>query len=169
VKLKHIFFPALLFAFALSQFASTLSDLAATPALRTLNIKLNYTGAGKVDEKHKIYVLLFDANPMTASTLTDSTTGPTPPTPVAGVSHIIARESAAAKNATITFNKIAVTPIYAMAFFDKNGTYNGHPDSASGSPMGIYGIAPDKLDPIAIESGKTNEITLVFDDSKTTP
>jgi hypothetical protein len=28
-----------------------------------LKLKLNYTGAGVVHEKHKIYVLLFDGNP----------------------------------------------------------------------------------------------------------
>ena len=28
---------------------------------RTLNVKLNYTGAGTVDEKHKIFVFIFDS------------------------------------------------------------------------------------------------------------
>jgi hypothetical protein len=30
------------------------------PAPRTLKVKLNYTGSGTVDEKHKIIVFVFD-------------------------------------------------------------------------------------------------------------
>lgn len=165
MKSRYTLFLALLVAFGLLQLASVL----AAPPSRTLKVKLNYTGAGIVGEKHRIYVMLFDANPMTAATLVDTISQPTPPTPAPGVSHILARESAAAKNATITFHQVAVSPVYALAFFDKNGTYNGHPDSSSGSPMGVHGSLPDELEPIPIDEGKTVELTLAFDDSKTTP
>lgn len=141
----------------------------AAPASRILKVKLNYTGAGTVDEKHKIYVLLCDSNPFTASTLIDATSQPTPPAPAPGVSHILVRESAAGKDSTVTFRELTVSPVYAMAFFDKNGTYNGHLDSVSGAPMGVYGKLPDKLEPIKIDEGKTVQLTLAFDDSATTP
>jgi hypothetical protein len=143
--------------------------LQAAPAERILTVKLNYTGSAAVDEKHKIYVLLFDANPMTSSTLSDATSQATPPAPTAGVSHIIARESTSAKNGTITFHAVVLSPVYAMFFVDKTGTYNGHADPSSGSPMGLYGTPPDKLEAIALEPGKPVRLTFSFDDSRSTP
>lgn len=138
-------------------------------AHRTLKVKLNYTGAGVVDKNHKIYVLLFDANPYTASTLVDSTSDATPPAPAAGVSHILRRQSATGKNETVTFNDLGVSSVYAMAFFDEKGGYDGHSDAVSGAPMGVYGKAPDKPEPIRLEEGKSVQVALVFDDSTRTP
>jgi hypothetical protein len=136
-------------------------------AQRTLKVRLNYTGA--VDEKHRIYVLLFDSNPLTATTLADATSQRTPATPAPGVSHIIGSESVATKNGSITFHALPLSPVYAMFFLDKSGTYDGHVDPASGSPMGLYGEPPDKLQPIQVEAGKTAELTLTFDDSSLKP
>jgi hypothetical protein len=141
----------------------------AAPAPRTLKVKLNYTGAGTVDEKHKIYVLVCDSNPFTAPTLIDATSQSGSPAPAPGVSHILAREGAADKHGTVVFRGLTVSPVYAIAFFDKNGTYNGHPDSTPGAPMGAFEKFPDKLEPITIEAGKTVQLTLAFDDSNSTP
>jgi len=138
-------------------------------ARRTLKVKLNYTGAGVVDEKHQIYVLLSDANPYLASTLVDATSQPTPPAPEPGVAHLLVRQGAAGKDKTVTFRGLGVSPVYAVAFFDKNGTSNGQLESASKVPMGMYGPSPDRLEPIKIEPGKTLQIVLTFDDSRTTP
>ena len=135
----------------------------------TLKVKLNYTGASVVDEKHQIYVLLADANPYTSSTLIDATSQPTPPAAQPGVAHLFARQGAGGKDKTVIFRELAVSPVFAVAFFDKNGTSNGQLESASAVPMGMYGAAPDKLEPIKIEPGKTVQIVLTFDDSKTTP
>jgi hypothetical protein len=77
---------------------------APTPAASgTLKVKLNDTGTGIVNEKHRVYVLLFDANPFTATSLIDATSQPTPPAAAAGVSHILARQGAAGKDATLSF------------------------------------------------------------------
>jgi hypothetical protein len=63
-----------------------------------------------------------------------------------------------------------MSPVYAVAFFDKNGSYNGHLDSLPpGTPMGAYGKMPDKLEPVKIEEGKAIQITIAFDDSTATP
>ena len=162
--------PVLLFSATVSIFTLGLVSLSAAPAAhKTLKVKLNYTGAGTVDAQHKIYVLLFDANPFTASRLEDASSAPTPPVPVAGVSHIISRRSASSKNGLITFTDLSISPVYAAAFFDKNGTYDGHSDPASGSPMGVYGKAPDNAQPITLGVGKAVEVVLAFDDSFKTP
>jgi multisubunit Na+/H+ antiporter MnhG subunit len=47
-------FLALLGAFALLQFVDPHPQVQAASAGKTLKVKLNYTGAGVVDEKHKI-------------------------------------------------------------------------------------------------------------------
>jgi hypothetical protein len=149
--------------------ALTLVSLWAAPAHKTLKVKLNYTGAGIVDEKHKIYVLLFDANPYTASTLAETTSDPTPPVPAAGVSHILRRQSASGRNEAITFSDLGVSPVYAVAFFDKNESYTPHSPLVSGAPMGVYGKAPDKAEPIKLGVRKTAELVLALDDSTKSP
>jgi len=150
-------------------FALPLLGRTAAPAYKSLKVKVNYTGAGTVDEKHKIYVLLFDANPFTASRLEDYSSAPTPPVPAEGVSHILSRRSVSSKNGVITFTNLSISPVYAAAFFDKNGSYDGHSDPVSGSPMGVYGKAPDNAQPITLGAGKAVEVVLAFDDSFKTP
>lgn len=88
---------------------------------------------------------------------------------MAGVSHIIAQESAATKAGVITFHAVPVSLVYAMFSLDKTRTYNGHADPSSGSPMGMYGTPPDKLEAIALEPGKPVQLTFSFDDSKLSP
>jgi hypothetical protein len=136
---------------------------------RTLQVKVNYTGAGMVDKNHRIYVLLFDSNPYTASSLIDSTSATTPPAAAAGVSHILRRFSASRKNETITFKYLSSSPVYAAAFVDQNGNYDGHSDPAPGGPMGAYGKAPGKLAPIKLKDGKRVRIVIAFDDSAKIP
>jgi len=136
---------------------------------RTLQVKLNYTGAGMVDENHRIYVLLFDSNPYTASSLIDSTSEPTPPAAATGISHILRRFSASHKNETITFEYLSSSPVYAAAFVDQHGNYDGHSDPVPGGPMGAYGKAPGNLEPIKLKDGKRVRIIIAFDDSTKTP
>jgi hypothetical protein len=150
--------------------ALALVSLTAAPGNKKLKMKVNYTGAGIVDEKHKIYVMLFDANPFTASKLEDDSSAPTPPVPAEGTSHILRRQSASSKNGAITFTDLSISPVYAVAFFDKSGSYDPHaPDLISASPMGVYGKAPDKAEPIALVAGKAAEVVLAFDGLIKTP
>ena len=135
----------------------------------TLKVKLNYTGAGIVDENHKIYVLLFDTNPFTASSLIDSTSETTPPATTAGVSHILRRFSASRKDGTIAFDFLKSSAVYAAGFVDRNGSYDGHSEPVSGAPMGLYRKAPDKIQPIRLKSGKSVKLVLAFDDATTIP
>jgi len=159
----------LLFPIVLCVLAGMPSSVWAETGHRTLQVKLNYTGGGTVDENHRIYVLLFDSNPYTASSLIDSTSEASPPATAAGVSHILRRFSAARKNETITFEYLNSSPVYAAAFVDQNGDYNRHFDPAPGGPMGAYGKAPGKLAPIKLKDGKRVKIVIAFDDSTKTP
>jgi len=149
--------------------AVTQSGVCASTAHSTLKVKLNYTGAGIVDENHKIYVLLFDTNPIAAFSLVDSTSETTPPATTAGVSHILRRFSASRRDGTITFDYLKSPAVYAAAFVDRNGSYDGHSDPVSGAPMGMYRKAPDKIEPIRLRNGKSVKVVLAFDDSTKTP
>jgi len=149
--------------------AATQPGVCASTTHSTLKVKLNYTGAGTVDENHKIYVLLFDTNPFTASSLVDSTSALVPPATAAGVSHILRRYSASRRDGTITFDYLRSSIVYAAAFVDRNGSYDGHADPASGAPMGVYRKVPDKIEPIRLKHGKSVKVVLAFDDSTKTP
>jgi hypothetical protein len=115
---------------------------------RSLHVKLNYTGSGRVDEKHKIWVFLFDS--------ADFVGGGTAP---------IATKAAASKDGTVTFNNVAKSPVYVGAFYHPSGRYDGTwgPD---GSSMGMYSKTQDQPAPVIIEKGKTVSIDLPFDDSE---
>jgi hypothetical protein len=137
----------------------------AAGAGRTLKVSLNYTGAVNVDRQHPIYVLLFDADPYAAKKLVDSTSGATPPAPAAGVSHILRRLCAPHPHGTVIFKDLAASTVYAMAFVDATGAYDGHSGFPTGAPMVVYGKAPGNMEPITLEEGKTRRVALAFDDS----
>ena len=123
------------------------------PKTRTLTVKLNYKGAGTVDEKHKIFVFVFDS-----------------PDFVQGGSFPVAAEAATAKDATVSFPSLSTSPVYVATAYDPSGSYDGQSGPPpSGSSMGLYSKAPGKPEPIEIEAGKTVTIDVVFDDTAKMP
>jgi len=119
---------------------------------RTLKVKLNYTGSVKVDDKHKIFLFVFDSPDFTQ-----------------GAGMPIASDTAAAKDQTVTFSNLSASPVYVVAVLDPNGAYEGMSPPPSGSSMGMYSKEPGKPGPIAIEAGKTVSVDLAFDDSNKMP
>lgn len=121
-------------------------------ASRTLKVKLHYTGAGTVDDKHKIIVFMFDSP--------DFAQGNAMPTGM---------QMAAAKDGTVTFSATA-SPVYVASVYDPTGGYDGQSGPPpSGSSLGMYTKEPPAPGPIAIEAGKTVEIDVSFDDSQKMP
>jgi len=118
------------------------------PAPRTLKVKLNYTGAGTVDEKHKIFLFLFDTP--------DFTQGNAMP---------IGFQQAAAKDVTVAFEGLASSPVFVTAAYDPSGQYEGMSAPPSGASMGMYSKTPGTPEPIKIEPGETVTVELAFDDS----
>ena len=125
---------------------------AQTKADRSLQVKLNYTGAGTVDDKHKIMVFLFDS-----------------PDFAGGNVMPIGSESATAKGQTVTFSNLSASPVYVVAVFDPKGEYDGMSMPPSGSSLGLYATQDGKPNPINLESGKASQISLPFDDSTKMP
>jgi uncharacterized protein (DUF2141 family) len=116
---------------------------------RTLQVKLNYTGSGKVDQDHKIFVFLFDS-----------------PDFMQGNAMPFASQAATAKDGTLTFSNLTVSTVYVVAAFDPKGEYDGMmgPPPA-GASMGMYSKEAGKPAPVNLEPGKTAHIDLAFDDS----
>jgi len=116
---------------------------------RTLQVKLNYTGAGKVDASHKIIVFVFDS-----------------PDFVQGNVMPIATQSATAKDQTLTFSGLSAAKCYVVAAFDPKGEYDGMSGPPpTGASMGMYSKEPGAPAPVDLESGKTASVDLAFDDS----
>ncbi len=122
------------------------------PAPRTLKVKLNYTGTGTVDEKHKILVFVFDS-----------------PDFMQGNAMPVGTEATGSKTGTVTFPDLASSPVYVTAVFDPTGQYEGMSAPRSGSSLGLYGKTPGTPDPIKIEPGATAEVELAFDDTAKMP
>lgn len=120
---------------------------------RTLTIKVNYTGAGTVDDKHKIFLFVFDS-----------------PDFVQGGVVPIASKTASSKTEAVTLTELTTSPVYLVASFTPDGSYDGESGPPpSGSSMGMYSKTPGTPEPVKIEPGKTTEIDLAFDDSSKMP
>jgi hypothetical protein len=120
---------------------------------RTLSVKVNYTGAGTVDEKHKVYVFVFDS-----------------PDFIQGGAFPIASDAAITKNGTVSFTTLSASPVYVATCFDPSGSYDGQSGPPpSGSSMGLYSKSAGKPEPVEIEAGKSATIDLPFDDAAKMP
>ena len=120
---------------------------------RTLRVKATYTGQGPIDDRHRIYISVFDT----------SYIGHEGVVPLATLALTENGQSAG-------FDDLKKSPVYVAAFYDKAGGYDPASGSPpSGSPAGLYGKQPGIADPVAIEEGKTAEIEMTFDETLTMP
>ena len=120
----------------------------------TLEVKVNYTGTGTVDEKHKIYVVLWD----TPEFINGGGTMPIQLVPVTS------------KNGTAVFTGVSKSPAYISAAFDPNGQWDGQSGPPpTGSSLGIYSKTAGKPEPIAAEPGKKAGVEMTFDDTVKMP
>ncbi len=116
---------------------------------RTVEVKLNYTGSGTVDSKHKIFVALWDSP--------DFMTG-NGGAPLMG-------ETTTSKDGTVTFTGVTKSPVYISCVYDSGGNWDGRSGPPpSGSPLGVYST-PGQPAPVDVPEGKTVRVTLTFDDS----
>jgi hypothetical protein len=130
----------------------TLSPQAASQnqhAVSKLQVRLNYSGSGTVDEKHKIYVVLWDS-----------------PDFVDGGGMPVELEPATSKDAVVTFSDVKKTPAYVSAVFDPKGDWDAQSGPPpAGSSLGLYSKTPGKPEPIDLTPEKTTTIELPFDDT----
>lgn len=113
----------------------------------TLRVRISYSGTGAVDEKHKIYAVLWDS-----------------PDFVSGGAIPIEIQSIATKSGVITFEDVRKTPAYVSSVYDSSGTWDAQSPPPEGSPIGLYSKTPGKPEPIELTPGKATTIELTFDD-----
>ncbi len=117
-------------------------------AASKLQVRVNYTGAGTVDEKHKIYVVLWDS-----------------PDFISGDGMPVEMQSVSSKDGAVTFDDVKKTPAYVSTVFDPTGQWDAQSAPPEGSSLGLYSKTPGKPEPIDLKAGKTTTIDLTFDDT----
>ena len=119
----------------------------------TIEVRVNYSGSGTVDEKHQIFVVLWDS-----SNFVEPNNNTIP----------IAVQSTASKNGIVTFSDVQARPAFVSAAYDPSGNWDAHSAPPSGTSLGLYSKT-GKPEPIDTEPGKTTKIELKFDDSVKMP
>ncbi len=121
----------------------------------TIQVQLNYSGSGTVDEKHKIFVALWDSPSFMEP---DSHTMP------------VAIQSTTSKTGTVTFSDVQKVPAYVSTAYDPSGNWDSQSGPPpSGSSLGMYSKTPGKPEPINGAQGEKVKVELSFDDSVKMP
>jgi|SRR5215831_4434443 len=129
----------------------TAAALAQTGAdKRTIQVDINYTGAGIVDANHKIYVALWET--------TDLSSGPP-----------AAVQSLASKKGRVTFSSVQKIPAYVSTAYDPTGGWEAQTPPPSGASLGMYSKKPPTPEPIDVAPGKTTTVAITFDDAVKVP
>ncbi len=113
-----------------------------------LQVDASYTGTGTVDEKHKVYVVLWD----TADFAKGEGSMP------------VAIESISSKSGTVTFADVK-TPAYVSTVYDASGQWDAQSAPPDGSSLGLYSKGSGAPEPVKLQSGRTTRIDLAFDDT----
>jgi len=117
---------------------------------RTIQVDVTYTGAGKVDASHKIYVALWDSGDMNSGPPVDT-------------------KALDSKTGTVTFTDVQNVPAYISVAFDPSGSWGANSPPPSGTSLGMYSAHPPKPDPIEVAPGKTVKVKVTFDDTNKVP
>jgi hypothetical protein len=117
---------------------------------RAIQVEINYTGAGTVDARHKIYVALWDSSDMSGG----------PPAAV---------RSLDSKKGTVTFSIVQKVPAFVSAAYDPSGTWDAQSPPPSGSSLGMYSKNLPNPEPIDVAPGQTVKVSITFDDSAKVP
>lgn len=135
-------------------FLASAQDAKPQPAktTRALKINLSYTGAGAVDEKHPIFIFLFDT-----------------PDFMKGEGMPIDSKSASAKTGPVNFGEVTASPVYIAVVYDPTGGYDGQSPPPSGSSTAIYSKTPGVPEPVKIDAGGMAEVAVTFDDTNKMP
>ena len=117
---------------------------------RTIQVEINYTGAGAVNASHKIYVALWNSADLSGG----------PPADV---------KSLDSKKGAVTFSGVQTVPAYVSTAYDPTGTWDAQTPPPSGTSLGMFAKNPLTPLPIDVAPGKTVKVSITFNDSVKTP
>ena len=129
--------------------AALVSALATQTGGSKLIVQVSYTGSGKVDGSHKVYVALWDNPDFIKSSAS-------PP---------IAAKGVTSKSAAAEFDDVQKNPVYVSMAYDPTGKWDAMSPPPAGSSLGLYAKEPGTPAPIQLQPGKTTKISATFDDS----
>lgn len=112
----------------------------------TLQVHVNYTAAGTVDDAHKLYVALWD----TPDFVKDGASGTTP----------IAMKFVTDKSEVAEFTDLDRNPVFLSMAFDPRGKWDAQSDPPSGTSLGLYSTEPGVPAPIQLDAGRRSEFPL---------
>lgn len=141
---------AALFAAVAQPVASlTAAPLASAVAAGEVKVTVHYTGKGKVDASHKLWVWVFD-------------------TPNIGPGTMPLDQVAVDKNdVDAVFASVGADKVWIAVAFDESGSMMGDGPPPSGTPIGLL-MGKDGI-PAAVLSGSKDAAVLTFDDSQRMP
>ena len=114
-----------------------------------LVVQVSYTGSGKVDEAHKVYVVLWDS-----------------PDFMSGASEApIGIQSVTSKSGKAEFDDLQKSPVYVSMVYDPTGKWDAMSPPPSGSSLGLYAKTPGTPEPVKLQPGKPATVNATFDDS----
>ena len=145
--MKNVF--ALVVVALTAGFAQPAETLHASPAAAgAVKITVHYTGKGKVDASHKIWVWLFDSPEIGA--------GSTP----------VDQASLDKNDADAVFAGVVPSEVWVAVAFDENGAMAGDGPPPTGTPIGI--LMKDGK-PISVTPGEKGIASITFDDTMRMP
>ena len=127
---------------------------AQTPAATggaTLQVHLDYTGSGTVDENHVILVALWDSPDFVK--------------PGANMKPPFAEKRLTSKSGNVKFEHVMQNPVYVSSAYDPAGNGKGDSEPPDGSSLGLFSTQPGEPAPVNLKSGKTTKISIKLDDS----
>lgn len=113
-----------------------------------VKVTVNYTGSGKVDGGHRVWVWLFE-------------------TPEIGPNAMPIAEMSLEKNGESASFEVGHERVWIAVAYDEKGVMTGNAPPAPGSPIGIYASSTGA--PEAVTPGAKGVIVLTFDDSQRMP
>jgi hypothetical protein len=116
----------------------------------TLQVQVTYSGAGVVDDKHKLYVSLWDTPDFAKA---GNETAP------------FALKFVTSKSAVAEFTDLDKSPVYVGTIYDPTGKWDAQSAPPSGTSVGLYSTEPGVPAPVTLEDGKTTKISTTLDDS----
>lgn len=120
----------------------------ATSSGTKLAVQVKYTGAGTVDDKHKLFVVLWDSPDF----MTQQNSMP------------IGLKMIDQNGGTATFEDPGKSTVYVSTVYDASGSWDAMSVPPDGDSLGVYSTQPGVPAPIELKDGKTVTIAVSFGD-----
>jgi hypothetical protein len=129
-------------AFVLAALTVAVTKVVVVAQAGDITVTASYKGKGPVDEKHNIWVFLFD-HPK-----------PTPQSEPLGTQSITKNDG------TATFKGVSTNPVYVTLIYNEKADYNAQGPPPAGAPIGSYTKGGK---PVPVKPG--DKVKATFDDS----